>query len=280
MNMSSSLSRPISKPMPRPIDELLARPGAGGTSLLLDTFTGAAAAYSLRKLRTAYAGACVRIRRSSDNTEQDIGFSGNSFDAAAFSAFIGAGNGFITTLYDQSGNSRNLTQATTTIQPQLLLNQQNGLPMLSSSSKMLSLASWQADNLTALWVASLNSASGIQVLSQLGYYDFALVSGNLQISDSGVKSITNYAYASTAMALHSAMVSYSAPNATGTLRRNGSQQSQTTASRTATTTGISLGNSAINFPWNGLIGEFLLFDTVRADVASIETAINSAWAVY
>jgi len=41
---------------------------------LLDTYPDAAAAYSLRKLRADYSGSAVRVRRSSDNTEQDIGF--------------------------------------------------------------------------------------------------------------------------------------------------------------------------------------------------------------
>jgi hypothetical protein len=46
----------------------------GGFLGLLDLFPNAAAAYSLRKLRAAYSGSAVRVRRSSDNTEQDIGF--------------------------------------------------------------------------------------------------------------------------------------------------------------------------------------------------------------
>jgi len=46
----------------------------GGYVGLLDLFPNAAAAYSLRKLRAAYSGSAVRVRRSSDNTEQDIGF--------------------------------------------------------------------------------------------------------------------------------------------------------------------------------------------------------------
>ena len=46
--------------------------GSGGTPLL-DVYTGAAAAYSLRKLRSDYTGACLRVRRSSDSAEQDIG---------------------------------------------------------------------------------------------------------------------------------------------------------------------------------------------------------------
>ena len=46
----------------------------GSVPLLLDTYPNAAVAYSLRKLRTAYTGAAIRVRRSSDNAEQDIGF--------------------------------------------------------------------------------------------------------------------------------------------------------------------------------------------------------------
>jgi hypothetical protein len=49
-------------------------PKAPAASLLLDTYSGAAVAYSLRKLRTAYSGSAIRVRRSSDNAEQDFGF--------------------------------------------------------------------------------------------------------------------------------------------------------------------------------------------------------------
>ena len=41
---------------------------------LLDLYPSAAAAYSVRKLRAAYTGNAIRVRRSSDNTEQNIGF--------------------------------------------------------------------------------------------------------------------------------------------------------------------------------------------------------------
>jgi hypothetical protein len=88
--------------------------------LLLDTYTGAAAAYSVRKLRTAYTGSAIRVRRSSDNTEQDIGFSGNDLDTSALTTFVGANNGFVTTWYDQSGNARNAIQSTAVNQPQIV----------------------------------------------------------------------------------------------------------------------------------------------------------------
>lgn len=100
----------------------------------LDLYGGADTAYSLRKLRTAYAGSSVRVRRSSDNAEQDIGFSGINLDTSSLLSFVGAGNGFITTFYDQSGNGYNMTQGSATSQPQLvtsgIINTQNGKPSM------------------------------------------------------------------------------------------------------------------------------------------------------
>lgn len=81
------------------------------------------AGYGMRKLTSSWAGNCFLCRRSSDNATQNIGFdvSGN-VDVASFSAFIGVGQGFIDTLYDQSGNGFDLVQHTAANQPQVILN--------------------------------------------------------------------------------------------------------------------------------------------------------------
>ncbi len=91
---------------------------SGTVPSLLDTYTGAVVAYSLRKLRNAHSGFAIRVRRSSDNTEQNIGFTATGgLDTTALLSFVGAGNGFVTTWYDQSGNSRNAYQTTASYQP-------------------------------------------------------------------------------------------------------------------------------------------------------------------
>jgi hypothetical protein len=95
----------------------------GGPRYLLDTLAGqnAAAAYSLRRLRSSYTGAAIRVRRSNDNAETDIGFDVNgNLNEAALTAFVGANNGFVVTWYDQSGNGRNATQSTAVNQPQII----------------------------------------------------------------------------------------------------------------------------------------------------------------
>jgi len=85
------------------------------------TYSGAAGAWSLRKLDSTYSGNCIKVRRSSDNTEQDIGFIGNKYlDTAALKSFVGSNSGYVTTWYDQSGNGRNLTQTTAANQPRIV----------------------------------------------------------------------------------------------------------------------------------------------------------------
>ena len=91
------------------------------SALLLDTYPGAAAAYSLRKLRSGYSGAVVRVRRSSDNAESDINFTGAGYiDTAALLSFCGAGNGFVKTWYDQSGNLNHATQTANNAQNKIV----------------------------------------------------------------------------------------------------------------------------------------------------------------
>lgn len=68
--------------------------------------------YSMQKLVYAYAGNCLKVKRSSDNTELDIGWSGNYVDTSAIKSFISSDNATVTIWYDQTANGRNLTPVT------------------------------------------------------------------------------------------------------------------------------------------------------------------------
>jgi hypothetical protein len=94
--------------------------GVSRNPALLDLYPNAAAAYSLRLLRLAYTGAVVRVRRSSDSTEQD--FTAAQVTDGTLATFCGAGDGFVRTWYDQSGSGNNAIQATTSLQPQIVSN--------------------------------------------------------------------------------------------------------------------------------------------------------------
>ncbi len=91
-------------------------------SYLLDSYSGASAAYSLRKLSSTYSGYAIKVRRSSDNTEQDIGFTNCDLDTASLKTFVGANDGYISKWYDQTGNTRDATQSTGANQPSIVLS--------------------------------------------------------------------------------------------------------------------------------------------------------------
>ena len=82
----------------------------------------AAGAWSVsRRLRLLHATALIRVRRSSDNAEQDIGATAaGALDTVALLAFCGAGSGFVAKAYDQSGGGYDLVQATAAAQPRIV----------------------------------------------------------------------------------------------------------------------------------------------------------------
>ena len=93
--------------------------GGGGGSFILDDYP-AYAAFSLQKIKSDYSGSAIRVRRSSDNAEQDIGFTvANVVDSAALLTFVSSGDGFVTTAYNQTGGT-NFTQTTANNQPKIV----------------------------------------------------------------------------------------------------------------------------------------------------------------
>jgi hypothetical protein len=85
----------------------------------LATYSGAAAAYSVRRLIST-ARYAMAVRRASDNAVLPIGFDANgNLDTATLASFCAGTNGFVSVWYDQSGNGLNATQTTTANQPKI-----------------------------------------------------------------------------------------------------------------------------------------------------------------
>lgn len=155
---------------------------------LIDTYPGAAAAYSLRSLSLAYGGTVVRVRRSSDNTEQD--FTAAQVTDGTLAVFCGAGNGFVRTWYDQSGNSNNATQTDTIIQPQIV---SSGSLVTHASKPAISftggLCRLNADSLVnksridAYIVKNTADSDYILFSGAASAYSWVSVSGSSQTSD-------------------------------------------------------------------------------------------------
>lgn len=80
------------------------------------------AAYSLRRLLSAYEGPLVRLRRASDDEEDDFGYGVDGWlNVAGITSWLAGSTALITTAYDQIG-SKNLTQGTAANQPALILS--------------------------------------------------------------------------------------------------------------------------------------------------------------
>jgi len=128
---------------------------APASTLLLDTYANSSIGFSMHKLRAAYNGSCIRVRRSSDNTTQEIGFVNNYLDTASLLSFVGAGNGFIHTWYDQS-NGNNLVQLTPGNQPQIVasgsLITRNGIATIkATSTQFLTITTQVTNNTSHSW---------------------------------------------------------------------------------------------------------------------------------
>lgn len=268
----------------RAFQSVIARKNAGGgaPSLLLDTYT-AAHAYSLRKLRTAYSGSAIRVRRSSDNAEQDIGFSGEDLDTSSLEAFCGAGDGYVVAWYDQVGSS-DMTQSTSTAQFKIVssgstITGTNSLPAADgsgvSAGGYTSTAGATQPN-TLLFVAGLSSVtrsrlcdgSGsrqIVAVGEIGNTDWSYFAGSF--SASGGTPDTNdhvidvlFNGASSDMYVDNVIVSSGSAGA-GNL----------TAFRLT-------GN---NPDWEGRIQEAIVFDAdLGGDRSAVRSAVNSYYGTY
>lgn len=123
-------------------------------------------AYSTRKLRAAYAGSALRVRRSSDNAEINIGFVGEDLDTATMLAHCGAGDGFVRTFFDQGPSGLDMEEIDSGNQPKLVaggvLLSQNGKATVDfTGMKFLGRASvaWTSAPLCCFFIVKIVSAA-------------------------------------------------------------------------------------------------------------------------
>jgi hypothetical protein len=259
---------------------------------LLDLYPSAAAAYSLRKLSTAYTGSAIRVRRSSDNTETDIGFSGANLDTSSLTSFCSSTNGFVTTWYDQSGNGRNGTQTTALSQPQIVsagsVLTKYGKPNLVLTADFLNLPSSLIlnDELTMSMVMNSSATGGADTgfinynsspaddpELRIGIGDLIAdyYNGGYALNFTDIQSIVGGLY------FYQRLTGY-----TSTIYRNNSFIASATRSGVLAsgvakfTIGEYLNNTR-----NGNISELVIYATDQsANRSGIETNINSFYSIY
>lgn len=90
---------------------------------LLDSYNNLYAVHAAKRVLTSYTGPLYALRRDSDNATIDISPTSNGWpDKSTILTWLNGATAFVTTVYDQTGNNRNLTQVTVIKQPSLNLS--------------------------------------------------------------------------------------------------------------------------------------------------------------
>jgi len=172
-------------------------------TLLLDTYTGSAAAYSLRLLSSTYSGDAVEVYNGTSYA--DIGFADGELDTTALATHCGSNDGFVSKWYDQSGNTNDAAQTTTASMPKIYdgttgVVTENGKPAVefdgSNDGYLLNTSGLDIGSLSSFTVGRMITISNAVMLGLSGsdgnkrWYAPFIASGNF-----------NYGYADSATAI-------------------------------------------------------------------------------
>lgn len=274
---------------------------------LLDLVSVAALnAWGCRLLAVDYTGPLMKVRRSSDNVEVDIGYTSTGLlDEAALLTHIGAGDGCVSKLYDQSGAARDLVETTTSKQPKIatagvlnVVGTNNRPALLFSGAQALGNTVPQmfaAAGASALWVGEVPATAA----SMMVYVENNAIGGNISRYMPGrfvASGLMKFFLANEANATEADL------DTTGTMTFDGSLHQFTTtdtgaaaemrrdgAVTKASTAYTRSGTHTINFarlgawgdlatPYTGSISEFVIFgDPLDTTDRGIAEADQKAW---
>ena len=257
------------------------------TSGLLSTYTGAAAAYSVRQLANT-AALSMRVRRDNDDAEQDFGFDANGdLDTAAIATFVGSGNnGYVSKWYDQSGNGNDAAQSTNGSQPQIYNGSavitENGKPAVDFANDQLDTTISLTSNQTIATVVTSHLVGIETLFSSAGGVGMGRSGSNAfyQSSTSGDADNWYGSYTTDNQELHFVFRDgTTAANSFGRIN-------QTEAALNINGTGDISGTFKIGqlqfsgYSWDGFVQELIFWDNQSSNKTAIETDINNYFSIY
>jgi hypothetical protein len=266
---------------------------------ILDDYPTAAGAWSVaRRLSSTYTGNILTVRRASDNTTQNISYTpSGDLDTASIASFCSGTTGHVTTLFDQSGNGVNLSQATTTKQP--IIYETGAVVTRGPNSEPSLYFDGVNDILVGNYPASTNSLMSVFSVDSPfdltgGYVPYAQMSGLNATPAFGILSTSggtfiDFMWAAGQEAVYSPNTANLAVRTA--IRRSASPQNRvylngvaggTTTSITDVTIGtvVSIGGifpDSHQFPYKGWISEVIVW---RADQTSNVSGIDGNMGTY
>ena len=264
-----------------------------GTSLLLDDYPGATAAYSVRKLSSTYSGSALRVRRTvAPFDEQDIGFQSNGdLDTAAISAFGGSDPLTVSAWYDQSGSANNATQATAANQAQIYngasVITENGKPALDFAGVgVYPVGNVVTDDVTVVGVVKSTASAIEAIMSVQEFYNqgYELI----YINPNTMRwAVTTADLDITFPSATQSLLFASYDGSSQELALDGTNTTNSTTQSLSLTYDLSIGTrraGLIQQPWGGVMQEIVVYanDTYAntTDRNGIESNINTYFSIY
>ena len=250
---------------------------AAAETFLLDTYSGAAAAYSLRNLSSSTTNV-VRVRRSS-GSPSEADFTALQVANGELAAWVGAGNdGFVAIWYDQSGNGNDASNAV--LQPKIVIN---GAVSQLNTKPCITYNTYGTDTLAFTRLTTVRS-----VFEVLQIDSNQLTAPNFLLGDT-----TNYDY-------HGGGSTWLHPSISAAVVRNGSNRINNVITNLTTTDRVSsqllismihTGNAAaarisadrseFGRSIRGLVQEVIIYTTDQtSNVAGINGNINAHYGIY
>lgn len=252
---------------------------------LLDEYSGAAAAYSLRLLSSSYSGDAIVVRRSSDNATQSIGFVNNELDTASLTTFCSGADGFVTTWFDQSGNGVNATNTTASSQPKIYdsvtgVILENGKAAIDFEASPAYFNTSETSYKTAFTVAKIDVFNNVNYLTWNSSDINAIGYGGININVNGLFFFAGSAFQSLTGEDLNRHLGYF--NDTGTeteIAKDGEVETSFTKVKDFSFNTISRDVSTVHF--NGKMQELIFYSSTQSSNRSdIETNINNHYSIY
>lgn len=263
---------------------------------LLDTYSGATAAYSLRLLDSTYKGFAINVQDNVGGATQDIGFNASGgLDTVALLAYAGSNDVFLARWYDQSGSSNHASQPSSTLRPKIVSSgtvivDANGKPEMKfdGSDDYMELTSSVLQTDANLSIFSV--AKYIETTIEGGLYDLA---GPLAIVSFSFNRTTGNSYGTanfrSGVIIGTDGDSYNqaqslftqiGTSSTNDVYRDGVQSTQAYSARGSFANEI--GRAAGSYYLSGTAQEFVIYPAAKssADQTGIEANINTFYAIY
>lgn len=285
----------------------------GSADLLLDSFPGAAGAWSFRLLDKDYTGNAIMVQRQSDNDSSNIGFVSGYLDTATLKTFCASTNCGVRTWYDQSGNGRHARRSTLSQMPRIIDNgvivRSGSVPVMRRDSQSLilpqniglasqsifsgfalninidettaAISLYVADSTTQTNSIAFGSSTGSLTNERIAWLTGTSAPPTLQLYGSGELS-TNISSGN-----HLLSALFDQPNATTQLYRNNTLLSLSNVPNGAFTSSIYprswnfVRDANINNARNSSLFEIIVYPTYEsANRAAIENNINNFYSIY